>query len=203
LQPRILTFYYLRRLCQLLVSFLSNSRSHDERAGGMLAPTPVPIRVRNIAVANADEQGDVYLKIIEEVVEASKNDFEESGVGQGTLNGLQQVSNNIPACLFLFLAGRLSALERQAASIAGQPRRLMRSHGLAAATGGIALRRPLAQGGCFSNRRSSHQRAQADKAGAQGSKAPGCALLLHRRLKAISLPHSPTHSVTLNHLQLV
>ena len=29
--------------------------SHDERAGGMLAPTPAPIRVRKIAVANAEE----------------------------------------------------------------------------------------------------------------------------------------------------
>lgn len=37
-------------------------------------------------------QGDVYLKIIEEVVAASANDFEESGVGQTTLNELQQVS---------------------------------------------------------------------------------------------------------------
>lgn len=38
-------------------------------------------------------QGDVYQKIIEEVVQASMNDFEESGVGQGTLNELQQVSS--------------------------------------------------------------------------------------------------------------
>lgn len=34
----------------------------------------------------------MYQKIIEEVVQASMNDFEESGVGQGTLNELQQVS---------------------------------------------------------------------------------------------------------------
>jgi len=40
------------------------------------------------------EQGDVYEKIIQEVVDASKNDFEESGVGQGTLNELQQVSDD-------------------------------------------------------------------------------------------------------------
>ena len=60
----------------------------------MLAPTPAPIRVRKIAVANVEEQGDVYEKIIQEVVDASKNDFEESGVGQGTLNELQQVSND-------------------------------------------------------------------------------------------------------------
>lgn len=74
-------------------------RSHDERAGGMLAPTPAPIRVPKIAVANAEEQGDVYEKIIQEVVDASKNDFEESGVGQGTLNELQQVSNESPTRL--------------------------------------------------------------------------------------------------------
>ena len=73
-------------------------RSHDERAGGMLAPTPAPIRVRKIAVANVEEQGDVYEKIIQEVVDASKNDFEESGVGQGTLNELQQVSNDSRTC---------------------------------------------------------------------------------------------------------
>lgn len=60
----------------------------------MLAPILAPIRARKIAVANAGEQGDVYEKIIQEVVDASKNDFEESGVGQGTLNELQQVSND-------------------------------------------------------------------------------------------------------------
>ena len=36
-------------------------------------------------------QGDVYLKIIEEVVNTSANDFEENGVSQGTLHELQQV----------------------------------------------------------------------------------------------------------------
>ena len=66
----------------------------------MLALTPAPIRVRKIAVANVEEQGDVYEKIIQEVVDASKNDFEESGVGQGTLNELQQVSNESPTRLF-------------------------------------------------------------------------------------------------------
>jgi hypothetical protein len=79
---------------------LSINRNHDERAGGMLSPTPAPIRVRKIAVANAEEQGDVYEKIIQEVVDASKNDFEESGVGQGTLNELQQVSNDSRTCPF-------------------------------------------------------------------------------------------------------
>ena len=51
-----------------------------------------------MAVANVEEQGDVYEKIIQEVVDASKNDFEESGVGQGTLNELQQVSNDSRTC---------------------------------------------------------------------------------------------------------
>jgi len=37
-------------------------------------------------------QGDVYAKIIEEVVEASKGDFEENGVSSITLQELQQVS---------------------------------------------------------------------------------------------------------------
>ncbi|RMY44098.1 hypothetical protein D0864_15696 [Hortaea werneckii] len=36
--------------------------------------------------------GDVYAKIIEEVIEASKHDFDDTGVGQGTLSELQQVS---------------------------------------------------------------------------------------------------------------
>ena len=50
-----------------------------------------------MAVTTADaagidlRQGDVYQKIIEEVVLASTNDFEESGVGQTTLNELRQV----------------------------------------------------------------------------------------------------------------
>jgi hypothetical protein len=83
----------------LFASFISSYPSpsiirNDERAGGMLAPILAPIRARKIAVANAGEQGDVYEKIIQEVVDASKNDFEESGVGQGTLNELQQVSND-------------------------------------------------------------------------------------------------------------
>lgn len=43
----------------------------------------------------------MYEKIIQEVVDASKNDFEESGVGQGTLNELQQVSDHHPASLYL------------------------------------------------------------------------------------------------------
>ena len=64
----------------------------------MLAPILAPIRALKIAVANAGEQGDVYEKIIQEVVDASKNDFEESGVGQGTLNELQQVSNDSRTC---------------------------------------------------------------------------------------------------------
>merc|ERR1712072_901122 len=34
--------------------------------------------------------GDVYAKIIEEVIEASKHDFDDTGVGQGTLSELQQ-----------------------------------------------------------------------------------------------------------------
>lgn len=46
-------------------------------------------------------------------------------------------------------------------------------------------------------------RSQAGKAGAQGSRAAGCPLLLHRHLKALCLPHSPTQPATLNRLQLV
>jgi len=37
-------------------------------------------------------QGDVYLKIIEEVIATSSTDFEESGVSQSTLQDLQRVS---------------------------------------------------------------------------------------------------------------
>lgn len=36
-------------------------------------------------------QGDVYAKIIEEVVEGSKADFEEHGISSTTLQELQQV----------------------------------------------------------------------------------------------------------------
>ena len=42
-------------------------------------------------MANRARQGDVYQKIIEEVVHASSNDFEESGVMGSTLQELQQV----------------------------------------------------------------------------------------------------------------
>jgi hypothetical protein len=55
------------------------------------------------------EQGDVYEKIIQEVVDASKNDFEESGVGQATLNELQQVSND-RAFILLLLPDDLFAM---------------------------------------------------------------------------------------------
>jgi len=37
-------------------------------------------------------QGDVYAKVIEEVIEASKADFEENGVSSLTLQEMQQVS---------------------------------------------------------------------------------------------------------------
>ena len=37
-------------------------------------------------------KGDVYQKIIEDVISASATDFEESGVSQATLQELQQVS---------------------------------------------------------------------------------------------------------------
>jgi hypothetical protein len=143
------------------------------------------------------------LKIIEEVVEASKNDFEESGVGQGTLNELQQVSNNIPAYPFLFLKAASAHprdrrrqsqdnfvdCQRAMGSLLRLAVSLFADRWLTAAASAIAA-------AAISERRQT-------KRGAQGSRAPGCALLLHRRLKAISLPHSPTHSVTLSHLQLV
>jgi hypothetical protein len=38
-------------------------------------------------------KGDVYAKIIEEVIATSTTDFEESGVGQTTLSEMQQVRN--------------------------------------------------------------------------------------------------------------
>ncbi|KAM0720609.1 hypothetical protein Q7P37_004746 [Cladosporium fusiforme] len=56
------------------------------------------ILLRTTAIMTNALVGDVYEKIIQEVVDASKNDFEESGVGQGTLNELQQVSANQSSC---------------------------------------------------------------------------------------------------------
>ena len=170
----------------------------------MLAPTPAPIRVCKIAVANAEEQGDVYEKIIQEVVDASKNDFEESGVGQGTLNELQLVSNHSPSCLLLSyleagpMHARLEYWRLQDCRVEcdggmGTLLRLVASlfadRWLIAAVSAIAATAISAQAG--------------KAGGAQGSRAPGCPLLLHQRLKAICLPHSPTRSVTLNRLQLV
>lgn len=46
-------------------------------------------------MADSDIQGDVYAKIIEEVVTASAGDFEESGVGTTTLSELQQVRTSV------------------------------------------------------------------------------------------------------------
>jgi hypothetical protein len=43
-------------------------------------------------MANLHIQGDVYLKVIEDVIAGSKEEFEHAGVGQGTLGELQQVS---------------------------------------------------------------------------------------------------------------
>jgi len=59
-----------------------------------------------IQSANNMSQGDVYAKIIEEVVEASRADFEENGVSSLTLQELQQVSWQSFAfphnCIFLY-----------------------------------------------------------------------------------------------------
>jgi hypothetical protein len=43
-------------------------------------------------------QGDIYAKIIEEVVNNSTNDFEENGVNQSTLSELQKVRFSAKAC---------------------------------------------------------------------------------------------------------
>jgi hypothetical protein len=43
-------------------------------------------------------------------VDASKNDFEESGVGQATLNELQQVSDHSPLFLSLLLGDMRASL---------------------------------------------------------------------------------------------
>ncbi|KAF2211644.1 hypothetical protein CERZMDRAFT_90850 [Cercospora zeae-maydis SCOH1-5] len=43
--------------------------------------------------------GDVYLKIIEEVITASQADFEEGGVGSQTLGELQQVCVCVCVCV--------------------------------------------------------------------------------------------------------
>jgi len=45
-------------------------------------------------------QGDVFQKIIDEIVQASQADFEENGVNQQTLVELQQVSWYLSSLLF-------------------------------------------------------------------------------------------------------
>lgn len=45
-------------------------------------------------------QGDVFQKIIDEIVQASQADFEENGVNQQTLVELQQVSWHFPSLSF-------------------------------------------------------------------------------------------------------
>jgi hypothetical protein len=52
----------------------------------------------------------------------------------------------------------------------------------------------------LSNRRSHSRQRQS---GGSKIRPPGCPLLLHQRLKALCLRHSPTHPAALNRLQLV
>lgn len=60
------------------------------------APAGTCLSQHSIARATADccamRQGDVYHKIMLDVVESSRNDFEESGVAQSTLDELKEVS---------------------------------------------------------------------------------------------------------------
>ena len=48
-------------------------------------------------LANSDSQGGVYQMIMEKVIQASQNDFEESGVDQSTLDEMKQVCCNLAA----------------------------------------------------------------------------------------------------------
>ena len=48
-------------------------------------------------LANSDCQGNVYQQIIDKVIQASQNDFEEFGVDQSTLDEMKQVSYNLAA----------------------------------------------------------------------------------------------------------
>lgn len=55
--------------------------------------------------ANSNAQGNVYQQIIEKVIQASQNDFEEFGVDQSTLDEMKQVCGSlagVPAIAPLF-----------------------------------------------------------------------------------------------------
>jgi hypothetical protein len=134
-------------------------------------------------------------------VDASKNDFEESGVGQATLNELQQVSDDRPHSLCFCQAtcahcytqeGRKVDWDAALKNTTESPFSRPWSDRISQTAGS---QQPL------SNRRSSHSRQR--QSGGSKIRPPGCPLLLHQRLKALCLRHSPTHSAALNRLQLV
>jgi hypothetical protein len=135
-------------------------------------------------------------------VDASKNDFEESGVGQGTLNELQQVSDDRPLFLLIlpgdilaFLCARREEHQLRCGSEECNRETLLsamvRSDHLSQTAGS---QQPLSNRGSHSRQRQS---------GGSKIRPPGCPLLLHQRLKALCLRHNPTHSAALNRLQLV
>jgi hypothetical protein len=49
------------------------------------------------AIADCDTQGSVYQQIIDKVVQASQNDFEEFGVDHSTLDEMKQVCDSLAA----------------------------------------------------------------------------------------------------------
>jgi hypothetical protein len=61
-------------------------------------------------------QGEIYEKIIQEVINASQNDFEENGVQQQTLMELQQVGHFFSfslhiTCLCAFISNHLPCID--------------------------------------------------------------------------------------------
>jgi hypothetical protein len=131
------------------------------------------------------------------VVDASKNDFEESGVGQGTLNELQQVSDDTLTIPFASARRhpRIVVRKTKGGSIEMRLRRIQQrdssvrhGHHISQTAGS---QRPL------SNRRSHSRQKQS---GGSKIRPQGCPLLLHQRLKALCLRHSPTHPAALNRL---
>lgn len=69
---------------------MGESRDVEQRRG-RYSPAPASVYEEG-APADSKQQGNVYAQIIEKVIEASSNDFEEFGVDSSTLEEMKQVS---------------------------------------------------------------------------------------------------------------
>ena len=75
---------------------------------------------------NCNAQGNIYAQIIDRIIEAAKNDFEEGGYDQSTLVDLKEVSRGPgrrlwPCSVFVFISSVISTAARRRASPVSMP----------------------------------------------------------------------------------